>query len=406
MVKILLFVVCMATSVLSNELQEVIDNAPEGSIVKLPQGVYKGKITITKPIRIEGIEEGVIIDGEGEGTVVTIKSSFVTLKNLKIINSGALHHQLDAGIKIENASQCEVSDVVIDDCLFGIDMQLTHNSLIYNNTIYSKDFDLGLRGDGLRLWYSNDNIVRKNSLIQSRDMVIWYSHGNLIEENYGEYCRYSLHFMYAGKNYVRNNHYKFNSVGIFFMYSQDTVATGNIVQSSLGATGMGIGFKEISNFTVEDNTVLYCARGLYVDRSPFQPETNNFVNRNKFLYNSEAIYFHSVSENNIFKENVVMGNIEDVINGSQGARTFDNVFEQNYWDNYEGFDRDGDGYGDTPHNAFQYADKLWMYNPNVKFFYGSPLISLLNFLAKLAPFSEPLFLIQDTKPAIEAKLEG
>ena len=66
-------------------------------------------------------------------------------------------------------------------------------------------------------------------------------------------------------------------------------------------------------------------------------------------------------------------------------------------------DKDKDGYGDTPHKVYQYADKLWMYNPDVKFFYGSPVISLLNFLAKLAPFSEPIFLMEDLKPIIKVK---
>jgi nitrous oxidase accessory protein len=401
-----LFGVLMLLSVLQgNVLQKAIDSAPEGSILKLPAGIYSGKIVIDKPLTIVGKEDGVVIDGGGNGTVVEIKSSYVTLKNVKVIGSGALHHQLDAGIKIEKAKQCEVSNVIIDDCLFGIDMQMTHNSIIQNNIIYSKKFDLGLRGDGLRLWYSNDNIIKKNSLIKSRDMVVWYSHGNIIEENYGKYNRYSLHFMYAGKNYVRNNLYEFNSVGIFFMYSQDTIARNNIVKSSLGATGMGIGFKEISNFTVEDNTVLYCARGLYVDRSPFQPGTNNFVNRNKILYNSEAIHFHSISQDNIFKDNIIQGNIEDIVNDSRGSHTSKNVFEKNYWDNYEGFDRDKDGVGDTPHTVYQYADKLWIYNPSVKFFYGSPIISLLNFLAKLAPFSEPLFLLEDPKPAMQASIK-
>lgn len=387
----------------ANALQDAINSAPEGAVIKLPAGVYQGNIVIDKPLSIVGKEEGVVIDGENNGTVVRVNSSYVTIKNVKIINSGDMHHQQDAGIAINNAEQCEVSDVVIDDCLFGIDMQMTNNSIIQNNTIYSKDLELGLRGDGLRLWYSNDNLIKKNSLIKSRDMVVWYSHGNTIEENYGEYCRYSLHFMYAGKNYVRNNTYNYNSVGIFFMYSQDAIATGNVVKSSLGATGMGIGFKEISNFTVEDNTVLYCAKGFYIDRSPFQPDTNNFVNRNKILYNSEAMHFHSVSENNIIKENIFLGNIDDIINDSTGTRTYTNLFEGNYWDNYEGFDKDKDGFGDTPHKIYQYADKLWMYNPNVKFFYGSPVISLLNFLGKLAPFSEPVFLIEDLKPVIKVK---
>ncbi len=401
--KFIIFIFLLSSTLVANMLQEAIDKAPSGSILKLPAGVYKGNIVINKPLSIIGKEKGVIIDGGGEGTVITVTGSFVTLKNLEVINSGALHHKLDSGITLSNGKHCEVSNCIVDDCLFGIDAQQITNSIISNNTITSKDYDLGLRGDGLRLWYSHDNLIKKNSLIKSRDMVVWYSHGNIIEENYGEYCRYSLHFMYAGKNYVRNNTYKHNSVGIFFMYSQDTIATGNIVKSSLGATGMGIGLKDVSNFTIEDNTMIYCAQGLYVDRSPFEPDTNNWIINNKILYNSEAIHFHSLSENNIIKKNIVKGNIEDIVNDSRGSKTNDNEIVGNYWDNYQGFDMDGDNVGDTPHRVYQYADQLWIYNPDVKFFYGSPVISLLNFLAKLAPFSTPLFLMEDEKPQVRIK---
>ncbi len=384
----------------ANMLQEAIDSAPAGSIIKLPAGVYKGSIVINKPLSIIGKEEGVIIDGEQEGTVITVKSSFVTLRNLKIIGSGSRHDKLDAAVAMSKGKQCEISHCVIEDCLFGIDLQMISNSIIANNTITSKELDLGLRGDGIRLWYSNDNLVKKNALIKSRDAVVWYSHGNEIVENSGEYCRYSLHFMYAGKNIVKNNSYRFNSVGIFFMYSQDAIATGNVIKSSLGATGMGIGLKDASNFTLKDNTVIYCAQGIYIDRSPFEPDTNNWIIGNRVLYNSEALHFHSLSENNIIKENVIMGNIEDVVNDSRGSKTNENEIVGNYWDNYEGFDKNGDNIGDTPHKVYQYADQLWVYNPDVKFFYGSPVISLLNFLAKLAPFTKPLFLLEDEKPKV------
>ena len=382
-------------------LQDAIDAAPSGSILKLPAGVYKGSIVINKPITIVGKEEGVVIDGEGNGTVITAKGSFITLKNLKIIGSGERHDTLDAAIKMMEGSQCEISDCVIEDCLFGIDLQMIKNSIISNNFITSKDIDLGLRGDGLRLWYSNDNIVTKNALVKSRDMVIWYSHGNEIVDNSGEYGRYSLHFMYAGKNLVKNNHYQFNSVGIFFMYSKDTTAEGNVVKSSLGATGMGIGLKDVSNFVLRNNTVLYNAQGIYIDRSPFEPDTHNWIEDNKIIYNSEALHFHSLSENNILKNNTIMGNIEDIVNDSRGSKTNDNEIVGNYWDKYEGFDANGDNIGDTPHRVYQYADQLWVYNKDVKFFYASPVISLLNFLAKLAPFSKPLFLLEDNEPKVK-----
>ena len=81
--------------------------------------------------------------------------------------------------------------------------------------------------------------------------------------------------------------------------------------------------------------------------------------------------------------------------------TDENEIVNNYWDNYEGFDKDGDNIGDTPHKVFQYADQLWVYDQDVKFFYGSPVIALLNFLAKLAPFTQPIFLMADDKPKLK-----
>ena len=397
------YLILFSTLLVANILQDTIDKASSGAILKLPNGVYRGSILIDKPISIIGMGDSVIIDGLGKGSVITAKGSYITLKNLTITNSGSRHENLDAGIKLSNGSQNEISNCRIKNSLFGIDLQMVNSSIIQNNYITSKNLPLGLRGDGLRLWYSNDNVIKGNHLYKSRDMVVWYSHGNRIEKNQGEWSRYSLHFMYAGKNFVKNNHYKFNSVGIFFMYSQDTIATGNIIESSLGATGMGIGLKDASNFTLKDNTILYCAQGMYIDRSPFEPDTHNWIEHNRVLYNAEAIHFHSLSINNIIKNNTIQGNIEDIVNDSKADRGKEetNLVINNYWDNYKGFDRDGDGIGDTPHQVYQYADQMWVYNPDVKFFYGSPIISILNFLAKLAPFSKPLFLLEDKKPRID-----
>jgi len=387
----------------ASALQEAIDKAKEGSILTLNEGIYEGNIHIDKSISIIGKSGDVVIKGSGEGSVIEISSSYVTLKNLHVTHSGERHDTLDAAIKMVDVKHCELDNLKIYDTLFGIDMQMTHNSKITNNYITSKEMPLGLRGDGMRLWYSNDNLIASNHLYKSRDTVIWYSHSNQILSNHSEYGRYSLHFMHAGKNFVDSNVYEFNSVGIFFMYSIDTIATNNTIKSSLGATGMGIGLKDVSNITLKNNTIIYNAQGLYIDRSPFEPDSTNLIENNKILYNSEAIHFHSLSENNIFKANSIKGNIEDVLNDSKGVKTANNTFTQNYFDTYEGFDRDNNNIGDTPHRVYQYADTLWLYNEDVKFFYGSPVISLLNFLAKLAPFSEPLFLFEDREPIIMEK---
>ncbi|MDX1808796.1 MAG: nitrous oxide reductase family maturation protein NosD [Sulfurospirillaceae bacterium] len=382
----------------ANVLQNAIDNAEAGSLLELPAGVYKGNIVINKPLIIDGQNHKAIIEGDGNGTVIKITSSYVTLKNLTIRHSGQEHERVDAGVLLNNVKHTKVINCKLLDVLFGVDVRQSSKCVIADNYITSKPFSLGLRGDAIRLWYSNDNLIRKNRIIKSRDFVVWYSHGNLIEKNYGEYCRYSLHFMYTGKNIVKNNTFKHNSVGIFFMYSQDTIATGNVIENSLGTTGLGIGLKDASNFTIENNTMIYCARGFYLDRSPFQPGTHNYIKNNKLLYNSVAVAFHSLSIANIFKNNIIKGNIENVINDSYNAKVNLNTWDGNYWDDYQGFDKNKDGIGDTPHVEKYYADKMWLFNPSVKFFYGSPIITIINFLAKLAPLSEPVVLAVDKHP--------
>ncbi len=395
---LIMAIIPLSTLFGANVLQKAIDDAQAGSLLELPAGIYKGNIVINKPLIIDGKNQKAIIEGDGKDTVIRINSSFVTLKNLTIRHSGAEHERVDAGVAIKKSTHVKIENCKITDVLFGIDLQQVSKSEISDNYITSKPFTLGLRGDAIRLWYSNDNIVKKNRIIKSRDFVVWYSHGNLIEKNYGEYCRYSLHFMYTGRNIVKDNVFKHNSVGIFFMYSQDTIATGNTIENSLGTTGLGIGLKDSSNYTVKNNTMIYCARGLYIDRSPFQPDTYNHIEGNRLLYNSEAIHFHSLSIANIFKNNIIKGNIENVINDSYNTRVTKNSWDGNYWDNYQGFDRNKDGIGDTPHIERYYADKMWLFNPSLKFFYGSPVITIINFLAKLAPISEPVVLAIDKHP--------
>ena len=81
MFKIIILSFLIVNLLSSNILQDAIDKAPSGSILKLPNGIYKGQITINKPITIIGVGDKVIIDGENKGTVITAKGSYITLKN-------------------------------------------------------------------------------------------------------------------------------------------------------------------------------------------------------------------------------------------------------------------------------------------------------------------------------------
>jgi nitrous oxidase accessory protein len=387
-------------------LQKAIDSAQDGAIIKLPKGIYKGKIRITKPLTIDGIDKNAIIQGSGVGSVIEIRSSNVTLKNLTIRGSGSEHNSVDSAVSIKDSFFINILNNHIEDTLFGIDFDKVNQSKIEDNFITSKPVALGLRGDAIRMWYSNENSIARNKIYKSRDTVIWYSSGNRIEDNVGSYCRYSLHFMYAGKNVVQNNFFEHNSVGIFFMYSNGSTAIGNTIKNSIGSFGIGIGMKDTSNFKLYNNTLTHNARGLYIDQSPYQPGSVNIFEKNNILYNSIGVQFHGTTERSLFYGNNLKGNMETVINDTPQSKIYLNEWSGNYFDDYEGFDRDKDGIGDIPYVNKAYADKLWLYNNGVKFFYGSPVMSLLNFLAKLIPFSEPDLLVKDDKPRIRAKYDG
>ena len=62
-------------------------------------------------------------------------------------------------------------------------------------------------------------------------------------------------------------------------------------------------------------------------------------------------------------------------------------------------DGDSDGVGDTAYELYVYADRLWQDVPYAQFFKGSPVLEVLDFLERLAPFTEPHLLVSDARPS-------
>lgn len=75
---ILLFV---SEFLLSNPLQEAIDNAKNGDIIELGSGVINGDVVISKPVSIIG--NSTVINGSGTSSVIKIFSNNVILKKFK-----------------------------------------------------------------------------------------------------------------------------------------------------------------------------------------------------------------------------------------------------------------------------------------------------------------------------------
>jgi len=379
-------------------LQESIDKAPAGATVKLPEGVYRGNIVINKPLTLLGKEKNVVIQGDGKGTVITVNSSHVVLKNLHITHSGARMENLDAAIELHHVKKCEVSHCTITDSLYGIDMNMVEGSLIADNAITSKKFAIPLRGDALKIWYAKNNVIRNNTIDHTRDVTLTYAHHNLIEGNTFLHNRFGLHLSMSHQNTIRNNLFKYNSVGILLMGIKDSNVSNNRILSSKGAAGIAVVADKVSNFHFEHNTVKYNAKALYIDAKGSEKGKQRFISHNIIAHNAEAFHFHASIKNNVITHNTIEGNMDDVVKDTRDGYTINNVIAYNYWDRYEGFDKNRDNIGDSPHKNFIYSDQLWQYDHQAKFFYGTPIMSIIDFLFKVAPFIKPVLLLEDTKP--------
>ena len=378
-------------------LNTLLKNLKPGDTLKLKPGFYTGPATIKVP--------NVVIDGGGKATisgmdnesVIYVKADSVSILNLHITNSGDSPDRLDAGVKIIEANHTIIKNNLIDECLFGVDIFKSDACIVEHNDISSiKRKPLALKGDAIRLWYSTNNKILFNYWHEVRDMVVWYSSENHFEGNKGVGNRYSIHFMYAHNNRIHKNKFYGNSVGIFLMYSEQTILTENLIQGSVGSTGMCLGLKETSSNQILNNRFLYSAYGIHYDVSPFVPEKINTVEGNEIAFCNVGMLFHSDQEGNLIQNNYLHDNLTQVY--ARGKTANNNKFNGNYWSDYQGFDKNEDNIGDVPYKLYSYSEHLWAFNKNVKFFYGAPILEVLDFLERLAPFSKPKFVLRDNNP--------
>ena len=214
------------------DLVERIERAPEGGTILVPPGVYDGHLIVTKSVTLEGRGQ-VTIDGGGEGTVVELGAPGITFRGFTVRASGEKVNGEPAAIRALRGS-IVIEDNVVEDALFGIDLRESPDSVVRGNTVVGKDLELGRRGDGIRLWWSNDCVVERNVVRGARDMVFWYSEGLSIAHNQVSGSRYGLHFMYSHDTTLSDNTLIGNSVGVYLMYSNGIRLVGNEMRSNRG----------------------------------------------------------------------------------------------------------------------------------------------------------------------------
>ena len=387
----------VAPTLAAQPLQPWLDTALPGARIRLPAGIYQGPAVISKPLTLEG-DGQVIVDAGGHGTVLTIQADGVTLRGLTLRASGNSHDQLDSGLMAEGKNLL-IENNVIEDVLFGISLHKTGDSVVRGNRIRSRAVDPADRGDGLRLWYSSHNRIENNDIAQIRDVTVTNSPHNRFSGNTIRDSRRAFNFLFAHRSLVDRNHLEQNSTGIIALNSDGLTIRNNRILHAMDASGAGIALKETSAALVIGNEIVHCAHGIMAD-SPMNPLNRIVFIDNYVAHNITGVYFYGAKGGHIAIGNTFRSNLWPVTIIGDGD-PLDDTWLGNYWDGYEGFDQDGDGFGDRPYELLAYADRIWLETPAARFFRNSPVLELLDFLERLAPFSAPALILRDSAPRMK-----
>lgn len=355
-----------------------IAGAAAGDTVLVERGHYRERLLIDKPLTLKGLNRPTL-DGGHEGDVIRIKSPDVTIEGFIVRNSGHNLTAQNAGIYLEPGSdRAVIRGNVINYTLFGLWIEKVKNVQVLGNNITGmRDLTSAQRGNGIQLYNSQHATIIDNHVSFTRDGIyVDVSDHALFRGNRLHHLRYGTHYMNSNFNVWENNQSYKNRGGLALMEVRNQTVRNNQAWDN---SDHGIMLRTIQDSVVENNVVAGNRRGFFVYDAEYNTLRGNLV-----IGNRVGMHVWAGSINN-----VVEGN--DLIHNREQIRYVASRDEQwggetgNYWSNYLGWDRDGDGIGDVPYEASDIVDRLtWKY-PAVKLLLNSPAVQTLRMVARQFP---------------------
>lgn len=381
-------------------IEAALADARDGDTVEVHGGAQAyPALVITKSVTLIGVDWPVI-DGGGQGTVVMLNAPGIVFKGFEVRGSGVEPDRDHAGITL-TAPGITVEDNRLHDVLFGIFVGQADGAVVRGNDIASKtQYDSGRKGDGIRVWYSKDVVVEGNHVHDARDVVLWYAENIVVRDNLFEGGRYGLHLMYCNNSQVVGNRVLNNSVGVYTMYSSNVILRGNDIRGQRGPSGYAFGFKDADFVEVTGNVVVDNRAGIFIDGTPFNPQSWGRFSGNIFAFNDVGAILLTAVRGNTFENNTFWENVEQVaLQG--GGHPGENIWRGNYWSDYAGFDADGDNWGETPYTSERFFESLTDREPMLRALLYSPAAQTIEFAASSFPIIRPQPKLVDPSPRLQ-----
>ncbi|MFK7811603.1 MAG: nitrous oxide reductase family maturation protein NosD [Maribacter sp.] len=378
-------------------VSEGVKIASDFDTLLIKKGTYKEyNILIDKPLTLLG-EDYPVIDGEDKGEIIRIVSDNVTIDGLFIINVGTSYTTDYAAIRVVKSENYLIQNVVLEKLFFGIYLEKSNNGRVHHNKIIGDAVDEYNSGNGIQLWYCKNVEVEKNIVQHVRDGIyLEFSDNITIKDNAStDNLRYGLHFMFSNDDIYTNNVFENNGAGVAVMFSKRIKMIGNTFRKNWGTAAFGMLLKEINDAEISGNTFEENTIGINIEGSNRIEYSNN-----NFIKNGWAVKVLGACYANTFTKNNFLYNSFDI---SYNSKLNDNVFDQNYWSDYTGYDLDKNGVGDVPYRPVKLFSYIVNKTPETIVLLRSLFMDIIDFSEKVSPVFTPDKLL-DANPLMKQVL--
>jgi nitrous oxidase accessory protein len=359
-------------------LSAAIARAAPGDTLRIERGDYTDHLVIDKPLSIVGVERPTL-SGADSGDVIRIVAPDVKVEGLIIRDSGADLTAQNAGISVgRGADRVVIRGNVLVYNLFGLWIERVADPVVDANVIVGKrDLASAQRGNGIQLYYTTGARITGNRIGFARDGIyVDVSDHAVFRRNTMHHLRYGTHYMNSNDNVWEDNDSFLNRGGLALMEVRRQVVRNN---RAWGNTDHGIMLRTIQDSVIEDNVVAGNSRGFFIYDAEYNVLRGNRVIGNRTGVHLAAGCIHNQVEGNDFIRN------HDQLRFVAARDETWGTGQGNYWSNYLGWDRDGDGIGDVPYEANDVVDRLVWRQPLVKLLLDSPALQTLRLVARQFP---------------------
>lgn len=352
-----------------------IARAAPGDVIRVERGHYRERLLIDKPLTLKGIDRPTL-NGGLKGDTIRVTAEDVTIEGLIVRNSGDSLIEQNAGIYIRpGAHRAVVRNCDLSYNLFGLWIEKADDVRIENNLITGKrDYRSASRGNGIQLYNTQRARIVGNRISFVRDAIyVDVSHHAVFRGNRLHHSRYGTHYMNSYYNLWEDNEAHHNRGGLALMEVRNQIVRNN---RAWGNSDHGIMLRTIQDSVIEGNVVAGNGRGFFIYDAEYNTLRDNLVMDNTVGVHLWAGSYRNKAEGNDF-----------ILNRTQikYVASRDETWPGNYWSNYVGWDRNGDGVGDVSYEANDMVDYLSWRHPMMKLLLASPAVQTLRMVSQQFP---------------------